>query len=257
MVVCVDANQSGEGCKFGRHVAQRHPCFHVEIANGTSGKFHCMALAAAGACCSQQVEQHVLCGNAGGQCSVIGYTHGFGLHDAQRAGDHRMFGLAAADAPRHGAKCALRTGVAVGCYQGAARQNNAQFGRDDMGNALIAVGHIEQGDARRPTSGAGLCDEILSTWHHGQIASPRAGIDDMIHHGKNARGVGDRSLRRRQAFEGGGTCPFVQEYAVDSDQGAAIAEIDDGMGVPDFVKQGPGVSQRRPPFPRQARASHG
>ena len=69
------------------------------------------------------------------------------------------------------------------------------------------------------------------------IAATGAGIDDMIHHRKDPRRIGDGppGLLHRPQRRRAGT--FMQENAVDRDQGMTAAKIGNAMGIPDFGEQ--------------------
>ena len=116
-----------------------------------------------------------------------------------------------------------------------------------MGNALVGVVHVEQGDARCVAGGAGFGDEGIAARHQRAISAAGAGVDDMVHHCKHARRIDNRTTRLRHRLQRRRAGAFVEEDAVDGDQCAAPAQIGHDMGVPDFVEQGLRFSQSVPP----------
>ena len=69
----------------------------------------------------------------------------FDLREALR-GQH-VFDFAGADAEGQRAERAVRGGVAVAADDGLSRLRDAEFGADDVHDALIAAEHIEETDA--------------------------------------------------------------------------------------------------------------
>lgn len=112
-----------------------------------------------------------------------------------------------------------------------------------MGDALIRIVHVKQGNARSPACGPCLGDERLTTGHQGLVGPPEPGVDDVVHHSKHPGRISNGTPRRREACER--RCPgaLVQEYPVNRDQGVAVTQIDNDMGVPQFLKQGLRICQ--------------
>lgn len=126
-----------------------------------------------------------------------------------------------------------------GCQalQSAARQDDAELGRNDMSDTLIGVMDIEQLNPRCMACGAGFGDESITAGHHRFVTASGSRIYDMIHHRKDARRIDHRAVSACHAIQRRSACPFVQKNPVDGDQCGATTQIDDDMGIPDFSKR--------------------
>ena len=89
-----------------------------------------------------------------------------------------------------------------------------------MNNSLIGIIHIKQGDSSSFRSGSGLGNKRLAAGHQCLVRAPGAGIDNMVCHRKNTRGVCNLAARLCQRIQSYGAGPFVEKYAVNSDQRA-------------------------------------
>jgi hypothetical protein len=69
----------------------------------------------------------------------------------------------------------------------------------------------------------------------------------VIHDRKNPRRIERLLARLAHRIERRSPGAFVQEDAIDCDQRTASANIDDDMGIPDFIEEGPVMAQITPP----------
>ena len=161
------------------------------------------------------------------------HVHGLGaaLHQALR-GQH-VLDFAGADAKGQSAKGAVRGGVAVAADDGQAGLGDAQFGADDVHDALIAAGHIEQRDA---VMGAvvrqGL--ELQAGVHveDGQIAI--LGGHGMVHHRESQVGAAHLAPGSFESGKGLGRSDFVDQMAVNVDERRLARSLADEVGLPNL-----------------------
>ena len=132
---------------FDAHVADGHAPLHREGADRVAGEFDEIARAARSGQPGDDVEDDVLGFDARPKRPVHGDAHAprLGLDDALAGEDH--FDLRRPHAERHGAQRPVRRGVAVAADDGHARLGEAQFGTDDVHDALPGVAHAEMLDA--------------------------------------------------------------------------------------------------------------
>ena len=169
--------------------------------------------------------------------------HRLRLAEQQRLRRQHMLDLAGADAERQRAQRAVRRRVAVPADQRRARQREAQFGADDMDDALLGRGRIDIIDAEfggvalkrgelRRTFGIGDRDPFS------RRIDARGGRQIVIGHGQ-------RQIRPPHLAPGGAeplerlwARHFMDEVAIDVDQAGAIVAPFDDVRVPDlFVKR--------------------
>jgi hypothetical protein len=145
-----------------------------------------------------------------------------------------------ADAPGQGAEATERAGVAVRADQGDARQRDALLGRHHVHDALAVVAEVEEVDAGGPRGGPRGGDELGAARHPGGVAAAGEGVHDVVHRAEHLLGVPDRAARGRKPLQRHAAGPLVQEDAVDVQQRRAIAEVGDGVEVPELVDEGSG-----------------
>ena len=251
----IGRNNPAYSRKLGRHVAERLPRFDIERRHRIARKFHDITAAPAGTVPREQCQDHVLGGHTRLQSSRKCHPHRFRARHSQRPRRHRMFGLARPDAPGERAERPLRAGVTIRRDQCHARQHDTEFRRNDMRDPLIGVIDVEQRDPRVVTRRARLGDERAPPRHRRRVAAPGSRIDDMVHHREHPRRIGDRTPRRRHAFQRRRAGALVQEHPVDGDQGVSTAQIGHDMRVPNFIEECALSQPSSPPRPRASRAS--
>lgn len=116
-----------------------------------------------------------------------------------------------------------------------------------MGNPLIGIVDVEQGNAGCATGRTGFGDESFAALHQGGVAAARAGVDNMVHYRKYPGGIDQFATCFGQRFQRRCTGAFMQEYPVDRDQCIAVAQIGNDMGVPDLFEKSFRLSQFVPP----------
>lgn len=112
-----------------------------------------------------------------------------------------------------------------------------------MGDALIGIIDVKQGNPGCPAGGPRLGDKRLTAPHQSLIGPPGPGVDNVIHHGKNPGRVSQHTPRSGKAGQRRSSSALVQKNPVDCDQRVAVTQVDNNMGVPQFFKQGLRVRQ--------------
>ena len=159
------------------------------------------------------------------------------LQQALRGQD--VLDFAGADAEGQCAERAVRGGMAVAANDGQAGLRDAQFGPDDVDDALVAAGHVEQGNAVPGAvlgQGFNLQPRILV--EHGQVAV--LGGYRMVHDGKGQVGPADltpggvqpgKSLRRGD---------LVDQVAVNIDERRLTRGLAHQVRLPNLLVHGLG-----------------
>ena len=146
------------------------------------------------------------------------HRHGLGPLLGEGLGREHVFDLARADAEGEGAEGTVRRGVRVAAHDGHARLGDAEFGSDDVDDALILVTTRKDRDAE-------LLAVLLERF---ELASRdrvgdrrRDGIGRYVVVGGRERAVGTAhgATVQAQAVEGLGARHLVDEVQVDVEEG--------------------------------------
>ena len=145
-----------------------------------------------------------------------------------------MFDFCRANAERECTECAVSGGVAVAAHDGQTGEGDSQLWADDVDDALLFVAVAEEGDA-----------EFLAVFREGSellsaegrlIDRAAVGGDVVVDGSEGEIGAADGAVVLAEAVEGLGGSDFVDEVAVDIEEGAAAGEVADDVGVPDLVE---------------------
>ena len=200
------------GAELDREVADGKPSFDRQVADRAAGIFDRIAGAAGGADVADQGKDQILGGDAERQLALELDAHGFGPALDQRLRRQHMRQFARADAERQRAEPAMGAGMAVAADDQAAGKAQAQFGPDDMDDALPGLVDVEQLDA----AGRGLDPQRRQ-----QFQPDLAGAGA-------ARRRRDRVVRRR---EGQFRIVDGEVAALEVEQAARAAEIVQQMTI--------------------------
>src|ERR1017187_2016782 len=145
-----------------------------------------------------------------------------------------MLDFAGAYAERECAKCAVGAGMRVAADDGHAGLGDAQFGTDDMYDALIARVDVVELDAevcavlaqRGDLRGRDLVDDVEAALEGGRYI--------VVHSGDGTVGAADLAASEAQAFKGLRRRDLVEELQVDVEHGGLAPGLDDHMLLPDF-----------------------
>ncbi|MCY1404541.1 hypothetical protein D9M71_197510 [compost metagenome] len=234
----IGRHQAHTGTGFDGHVADGHAAFHRQFANGTASEFHGVTVATGSADLADHGQDDVLGGDAGRQLAFHAHQHVLHLLGDQALGGEHVLDLGGADAVGQGTESAVGGGVRVTADHGHARQGGALLRADDVDDALALVIHLEFDDAVFVTvlveglylQARNLVDDRLDTalalWRGRYVVVRRGdvGVDTPRF-----------AIGQAQAFEGLGRRHFVDDVAVDVDQGRAVITALDLMGFPEFV----------------------
>ena len=165
----IGGDHSGAGAGFDRHVADRHPGFHRQLADGRTAVFEDVALSPAGADLRNDGEDDVLRARAFGQVAVDGDRHRLEGLEAQCLRGEHMFDLGGADAEGERSEGSVSGSVRVAADDGGARLSQAQLRSHDVDDALVGVAEAVQADA-----------EFLSVLAQGVDLRGRGGFGDRL-----------------------------------------------------------------------------
>jgi len=235
----VGGDHACAGATFDGHVADGHAAVHGESADGFATEFGDLRVAAADAHFSDDGEDDVLRSDAFGTLAVDEDVEGFGfgLHEALRGED--MLDFAGADAECEGAECAVSGGVGIAADDGLAGLGDPEFGADDVDDALMLAVHVEETHAGFATIALeGFELELGVVVEDGEGAI--GGGDGMIHNGEGEVGTADLAAFGFEAGEGLGRGAFVDQVAIDVDEGGLAGLFADYVTLPDFFVEGCG-----------------
>ena len=112
-----------------------------------AGVFDHVAGAAVGADLADQIQNDVLGRHAAAELAIDSQLERFGFRLQQRLRGQHVFDFAGADAEGQRPESAVRGGVAVAADDGHARLRDAEFGADDVDDALLRVVQIVNANA--------------------------------------------------------------------------------------------------------------
>ena len=235
----VRRHQSRSGAGLDGHVAEGHATGHIQRLNPLAGVFDHVAGAAGGADAGYDSEREVLGVNAFGQTVLHRHAHVLGRFLQDGLGGEHVLDLRGADAERQGAHGAVGGGVAVAADDGHAGKRQPLLRSDDVHDALARVfdgdvGHGEVGDIL--LKGFELQDAVRLRPH-----APRRSRHIVVGHGDGRVRPAHPATGDAQPLERLGAGDFVHEVAVDVEDGRAVGQGFDNVGVPDLVEQGAGV----------------
>ncbi|CEI77608.1 Flp pilus assembly protein TadG [Pseudomonas aeruginosa] len=238
----VDGDQADAGARLDRHVADGHPPFDGQVADGAAGELDGVAVAAGGADPADHREDDILRRDAGRQPAFDLDQHVLHLLRHQALGRQHMLYLGSADAVGQRAEGAVGGSVRVAADHGHPREGRALLRTDHMDDALAHVVHLEFGDA-----------EVVAVLVEGLHLQAR----DLVGDGGDAAlalGAGGRHVVVRggdvgvdpprlapgqaKTLEGLRRGHFVQDMAVDVDQRRTVVALLDQVHVPEFVVEG-------------------
>ena len=235
----VGGDHAGTRAAFDGHVADGHAAVHGESADGFAAVFGNLRVAAADAHFTDDGEDDVFRGDALGTLAVDEDVErlGFGLHEALRGED--VFDFAGADAEGESAEGAVGGGVGIAADDGLAGLGDAEFGADDVDDALMLAVHVEEADAEfAAVALEGFELELGVVVEDGEGAV--GGGDGMIHDGEGEIGAADLAAFGFEAGEGLGRGALVDEMAIDVDQRGLAGLFVDYVVLPDFFVEGCG-----------------
>ncbi len=139
----VGGDHTGPCPRLDAHVANRHPAFHVERANGRACVLDDMSSGPARPDLRAEREDDVLCGDSGHQLTVDSDLQGLRLSLEQTLGCENVLHLARADAERERAEGSMGRGVAVTADDRLARLREASLGTDNVHDPVVLAAKPE------------------------------------------------------------------------------------------------------------------
>jgi hypothetical protein len=234
----VGRDVAGARAELDRHVAEREPGFDRERARDRARILHREAASAVDAEPADQVERHVLRADARRERAVEHDAHQLGFAQREHLGREHVFEFARAAGERDRAERADRARVAVGAGVRGARQHDAEFGRDDVADALLGIAHVEEMEAVALRRRAHRLRERRRV-RIGRLGAARHGRERVIEHAERQVGTTQRAPGRRESREGMRSVQLVQHVAVHVDQLATVGAPAGDVRVPHFVEERP------------------
>ncbi len=214
------------GAQFDGQVAHRHAAFHFQAADRLARVFHRVAHASRRADFAYQREDQVFRGDAARRRAVEIDAHRLGLllHDGLRGEHVREF--AGADAPGERAERAVGAGMAVAADQQRAGQREAEFGPDDVHDALAVLADVVDLDARLLALDAEGIDHLVGP---GRSAAPGAGHgrDHVVHRADGEARAARADAAFLQLLLAALARELVHQVPVDEHQLHAVAQLVD------------------------------
>ena len=233
----VGRDHAGARAAFDGHVADGHAAVHGEFADGLAAVFGDVAGAAADADFSDDGENDVFGGDAVGALAVDHDVQVLERDCDQALGGEHVLDFAGADAEGQRAERAVRGSVAVAADDGLAGLGDAQLRADDVHDALIFAVHVEQthaGFAAIFFEGVELELGVLVENGQGAVG----GGNGMVHHREGEIGAANLAAFGAKTGEGLRRGAFVNEVAVNIDDGRLAGLFANYVGVPDFLVEG-------------------
>ena len=176
-----------------------------------------MAVAASDSDFADHGEDDVFGGDAGGKFSVEYDVSRFGASLLEALRGEHVLDFAGADAEGERAEGAVSGSVAIAADDGEAGLRDAEFGSDDVDDALIAAVHVEEADAAfEAILGEGFELRGSVGIDDGQVAF--FGGDGVIHHREGEIGAANFAPVGAQAREGLRRSAFVNQVAINVDE---------------------------------------
>ena len=230
----IHRNQPGAGTGLDGHVADGHPSFHAQRADGGATELDGVARAAGRADLADEGQHDVFAAATRRQGAFDLDQHVLRFTGQQRLGGQHMLDLTGADAMRQRAERPVRRGVAVATNDGHARQGRTLFRSHHMDDALTLVVHLELRDAQPIT----VLVQGVDLEFGDRIGDALAAV------GGGHVVVADRQIgaqppnfatRQIQAFKRLCAGHLVNQMAVDVEHGRAVVLGVDDMLVPELV----------------------
>jgi hypothetical protein len=230
-------DHSGAGASFHRHVADGHAAFHAQFADCLAGVFDYVAGAATDSDFSDDGENNVFCSDTVRTLAVHHDVHGFGFRLDESLGGENVFDFAGADTESESAERAVRGGVTVAADDGLPGLSDAELRADYVDDALVFAVHVKQTDAEFFAilfESFKLQLGVLVEDGQGAIG----GGDGMVHHGEGEIGATNFTAFGTEPSKGLRGSAFVDQVAVNVDDGRLAGLFADDVVIPDFLIEG-------------------
>src|SRR5437879_4947832 len=227
-------DHAGARSAFDAHVADGHAAVHRKGTNCLAAVFGDVTVATANANFSDDGENQIFCRDAFGALSVYKNVQRLRARLHEALCRENVLNFAGANAEGQSAESAVRGSVAVAANNGLAGLRDAQFRADDVHDALILAVHVKEADAGFAAVFLQRIElELGVVIENGQRAV--RGGDGMVHHGKGEIGAADFAAFGEKSGESLGRSAFMDEVAVNIDDGGLAGLLVNDVGVPDFL----------------------
>ena len=233
----VRGDEAGAGAAFDAHVADGHPLFHRQAADGRAGVLEDVAGPAADADPADERQDDVLGADARGERAVDADLVGLRVALEEGLGREDHLDLARPDPERERPERAVRARVRVAADDRHAGLGQAELRADDVDDALARRADAVERDAELGAVRLELRDlgGGLQVQHR-QVARRRR---DRVVRGRHrlARSA-DADAARAKAGEGLRAGHLVHEMEVDGEDGGGAGVLADHVVRPDLVDDG-------------------
>src|SRR5207302_9766809 len=227
-------DHAGARAAFNAHVADSHASVHRKGTDGFAAVFGDVTVATANADLSDDGENQVFCGDASGALSVEENVQRLRARLNETLRRENVLNFAGTNAERQSAECAVCGGVAVAANNRLSGLRDAQFRTDDVHDALILAVHVKKADAG-----------FAAVFFEGVKLGFRVVIEDgqravssgvrMVHHRKREIGAAGFAAFGSAPGERLGRGAFVDEVAVNIDDGGLARLLVNDVRVPDSL----------------------
>ena len=218
-------------------IAQRQPALDRHRPRRCAGIFNRVPACAVEPDLGDDPQRHVLGTDLVGEPAIEPDAHALRPPAREHLGGEHVLELGGADPEGERTEAADGAGMAVGNRVGRARQDHAELGRDDVGDALLGIAEIEDADAVAAASFAHRPQEWGAVGVRGVVAAG-LGRDGVVLHREGQIGTSNAAVGLGELLEGMGSVKLMEHVPVDIDEVAAVAAAGDEMRIPDLVEQG-------------------
>ena len=224
------------GSSLDRHIADGHALFLGEVIEGRSTVFVGVADTAIHPEVADDMKNDILGVDAGGELAVDINAADLGLADCHGLGGKHVADLTCSNAEGNGAEGSVSGGMGVTAGDRGAGLGDTLLGADDVDNALIARGKVEE-------CNAGLGAVFSEFLHHrvgeriGEGFRTLVGRNNMIDSGEGAVRVEDFQAKISHHPEGLRACHLMNEVSADQKLSPAVGERANGVFLPDLIEK--------------------
>lgn len=231
----IRSDHARPGTRLDAHIAHRHAAFHGKRPHGFAVVLQHITRRAGRADHADQFEYHVLGGDRRFDAALELDLECFGLLLQEALRGQHMLDLRGPDAQRESPESAVRRGMRVAADDGGAGKRKPQVRTDDVNDALLVAGDVEQRDVEILAIGAQRLDLCLGD----RVLDIEAvlGGDIVVHRGKGEVRPADLTSGEAKPLKGLRAGDLMHELAVDIKECGAVVQPGGHMRVPDLFEQ--------------------
>ena len=182
-------------------------------------------------------QSEILGGDTVGERAVDANQHAPGTILLEGLRGQDVFDLAGADADGEGSEGSVSAGVAVSADDGFAGKREAQFGTDDVHDALLRIANISKVDAEVGAVGAKSFDLLAGNGIQDVEAMLARGGHVVIHGAEGEFGAANLAIGQAKTFKGLRGRHLMHEMQINVEQGGLAFSLVDDVRLPELVEE--------------------